>query len=85
MRVRPETYPRRQTDLNVLARDLYIIEFRMMELNQIAAPLVKGLTAGSDIEALLVRVTPVLQSLDVLAKLRHVLHEIFLDRSLWKY
>jgi len=70
------------TYLNVLTRDLDIVEPGVVELDQVATTLVQRLSFGSRIEIPLVCISPPLQASDVLAKLRHVLHEVFFDRSL---
>ncbi len=68
--------------LNILTRDFHVIELRMMEFDEVTAALIQWLAPGSNVEAFLVRVSPILQAFDILAKLRHVLHEVFLDGGL---
>ena len=63
--------------LEILPRDLNIVEPGVLEVDQVVTEKVKGLFTGLGIEKALVAVSPVLQSTQVLVMCQRSLQEVF--------
>lgn len=68
--------------MDVLTWDLHIIEFGMVEVDEVATTLIQWLITRSSVQTPLVAIAPVLEAADVLAELGCIAHEVLLDSSL---